>query len=108
MLRGAAAPISSMISMLQNYVGGQIIDKTDLKGLYNFTLQFGPEGLVNPDGRPMASGSTPTPGTPGADRAVDPAPTLFSAIQELGLKLEAAKGPVEVLVVESVQKPTEN
>jgi len=107
-LRGSAASISSMISMLQNYVGGQILDKTDLKGLYDFTLQFGPEGLVNPDGRPMSSATITAPGAPGGDRAADPAPTLFTAIQELGLKLEPAKGPIEVLVVESVQKPTEN
>jgi uncharacterized protein (TIGR03435 family) len=38
----------------------------------------------------------------------DRAPILFTAIQELGLKFEPAKGPVEVLVVDSVQKPTEN
>jgi uncharacterized protein (TIGR03435 family) len=107
MLRGSAVTISGMIGMLQNYVGGTIIDKTDLKGLYDFTLQFGPEGLVNPDGRPMSS--LTAPGTPRTvDTAADPAPTLFSAVQELGLKLESAKGPIEVLVVESVQKPTEN
>ena len=108
MLRGSAVTISGMIGMLQNYVGGTIIDKTDLKGLYDFTLQFGPEGLVNPDGRPMSSATITAPGAPGGDRAADPAPTLFTAILELGVKLEPAKGAIEVLVVESVQKPSEN
>jgi len=110
-LRGSAASISSMINMLQLYVGGTIIDKTDLKDLFDFAIQFSQEGLVSPDGRPMSSpsASIPAPGAPpGAATASDPVPTLFTAIQELGLKLEPAKGPVEVLVVESVQKPTEN
>ncbi len=110
-VRGSAASISSMINMLQLYVGGTIIDKTDLKDLFDFAIQFSQEGLVSPDGRPMSSpsASIPAPGAPpGAATASDPVPTLFTAIQKLGLKLEPGKGPVEVLVVESVQKPTEN
>jgi len=110
-LRGSAASISSMLGMLQNYVGSTIIDKTDLKGLYDFAIRFSQEGLVGPDGRPMTPAPAPIPpaGTPqGTAVAADPLPSLFDAIQELGLKLEPAKGSVEVLVVDSVQKPTEN
>jgi uncharacterized protein (TIGR03435 family) len=110
-LRGSAASISSMMGMLQIYAGRPIIDKTDLNGLFDFSLHFSQEGLFNPDGRPMGSASAPIPAPgalPGAATAADPVPSLFNAIQELGLKLESAKGPVEVLVVESVQKPTEN
>jgi len=43
-----------------------------------------------------------------APAAADPAPTLFSAIQDLGLKLEQARGPVQVVVIDSVRKPSEN
>jgi uncharacterized protein (TIGR03435 family) len=103
-LRGAAVPISRMLGTLQRYVGSPIIDKTDLTGLFDFTLWFSQEGLVNPDGMPLASPDRVIP--PGL--AIDRAPTLFTAIQEVGLKLEPAKGPVEVLVVDSVQKPTAN
>jgi uncharacterized protein (TIGR03435 family) len=100
-----------MMGMLQPYVGSPIIDKTDLKGLFDFTLRFSQEGLVNPDGRPLSPTPSLLPSTaalPGTDTAADPVPSLFTAIQELGLKLEPAKGPVEVLAVESVQTPTEN
>jgi uncharacterized protein (TIGR03435 family) len=90
------------------------VDKTDLKGLFDFKLRFSPEGLATPFG---ARGAPPVapPGVgpvgPGGTipaEAADPVPSLFTAIQELGLRLESTKGPVEVLVVDSVQKPTEN
>jgi uncharacterized protein (TIGR03435 family) len=72
--------------------GLPIVDKTGLKGLFDFQMQFAPETLS-------------TAGSPS-----DPCgPSLFTALQEqLGLKLESSKGPVEVLVVDSVSRPTEN
>ena len=100
-LRGSAVPISSMLGTLQRYVGSPIVDKTNLTGLFDFSLWFSQEGLVNFDGMPLAS---PDRVTPASDRA----PILFTAIQEVGLKLEPAKASVEILVVDSVQKPTEN
>ena len=103
-LRGSAVPIATMLGTLQRNVGSPIIDKTDLTGLFDFTLRFSQEGLVNPDGMPLASPDKVIP----AGVVIDRAPTLFTAIQDVGLKLEPAKGPVEVLVVDSVQKPTEN
>jgi len=55
----------------------------------------------------LASSAVPTAG---ADSATEPAgPSLFTAIQEqLGLGLESGKGPVEVLVIDSVSMPSEN
>jgi len=103
-LRGSAVPISSLLATLQRYVGSPIIDKTDLTGLFDLALRFSQEGLVNFDGMPLASPDTVIP----AGIVIDRAPTLFTAIQEVGLKLEPAKGPVEVLVVDSVQRPSEN
>jgi uncharacterized protein (TIGR03435 family) len=112
-LRAAAVPISNLVNMLQNQVGRPIIDKTDLKGLFDFTLQFSPEGLNIPG--PVTVGLPPpgagaAPVGPGgtSTAASDPVPSLFTAIQELGLRLESSKGPVQVLVIDSVQKPTEN
>jgi uncharacterized protein (TIGR03435 family) len=109
-MRASGVPITNLIGMLQQNMGRPIIDKTDLKGLYDFQLTFSPEGLNLPTPfGPIAPGggpAGPAAGTPNA--AADPVPSLFTAIQELGIRLESSKGPVEVLVVESAQKPTEN
>ena len=114
-LQATSVPIDNLVGMLQQQLGRNIVNKTDLKGLYDFKLTFSPEGLQSPFG---GRGGAPVPPPTGAGAvgfgptingaATDPVPSLFTAVQELGLKLESTKGPVEVLVVESVQKPTEN
>jgi uncharacterized protein (TIGR03435 family) len=112
-IRGSAVPITNLANALQQQIGRPVIDKTDLKGLFDFTLQFSPEGLTVPGllggGLPLGPGPVGTAGpAPSPAAATDPVPSLFTAIQEVGLRLESSKGPVEVLVVDSVQKPTEN
>jgi uncharacterized protein (TIGR03435 family) len=85
-------------------VGRTIIDKTGLKGKYDWTLTWTPDDntlmLKGPGGR-----------QPGID-APPPdisEPSLVTAIHEqLGLKLESQKGPVEVLVIDHIEKPSEN
>ncbi|HET9361248.1 MAG TPA: TIGR03435 family protein, partial [Vicinamibacterales bacterium] len=75
----------------------QVVDRTGLTGNWDFEMTFAPEA---------APGALP----PGADAAppLDPdAPNFFTAVQEqLGLKLDATKGPVDVLVVERIERPT--
>jgi uncharacterized protein (TIGR03435 family) len=86
--RPHALPPRSLTSLLRES-GRLVVDKTDLKDFFDFRLRFVPEEL---SGNPDAS-----------------SPTIFTALQEqLGLKLESAKGNVEVLVIDSVEKPTEN
>lgn len=82
-----------------------VINKTGLTGKYDFTLQWTPEegqGSLLPRG--------PNPG--GNDGAPPPesnGPSLFTAIQEqLGLKLESQKAPMDILLIEHVEKPSEN
>ena len=98
-LEANGVPVSNFILGLSQQLGRTIIDKTGLKGLYDFKLQWTPEfaqGPVVPGG--------PEPPPPPAD-----GPSIFTAIQEqLGLRLESTKGPVDVLVIDSVQKPSEN
>jgi uncharacterized protein (TIGR03435 family) len=75
-----------------------VTNKTGLTGNFEFDLQWTPDQL--PQGPPPA-GAPPLP-------PVDPnGPTIFTALQEqLGLKLESARGPVEVLVIDSAEPPT--
>jgi uncharacterized protein (TIGR03435 family) len=114
-IRGSAVTIANLSNALQQQVGRPIIDKTNLKGLFDFTLQFSTEGLsvpgllgggVLPQGTGAAGVGGPLPAPPTA--AVDPVPSLFTAIQELGLRLESSKGPGEVIFVDSAQRPTQN
>jgi uncharacterized protein (TIGR03435 family) len=73
-----------------------IIDKTGLSGHFDFDLVWRPD--------PVQAGG----GAGGAPVNADQ-PDIFTALQEqLGLKLESARGPAEVLVIDSVSKPSEN
>jgi uncharacterized protein (TIGR03435 family) len=74
-----------LAATLQGYIGDTVIDATGLAGLFDLTLDF------NVDENPSAEG-----------------PTVFEAVQRLGLKLEARKGPVEVVVIDHVEKPSAN
>jgi uncharacterized protein (TIGR03435 family) len=76
--------------------GRSVIDRTGLTGNWEFELTFMPDQFDPPPGQ-----NAP---------AIDPnAPSLPTALQEqLGLKLEDTKGTIEVLVVERVERPTEN
>jgi uncharacterized protein (TIGR03435 family) len=97
------ASIANLAGTLKRGLGREVIDKTGLKGFYDFKLVFTPDANQPPGAIP--------PGVPGPPRApVDPnGPSIFTALQEqLGLKLEAAKGPVEILVVDNADKPSEN
>ncbi len=113
-LRATATRLATLVGLLQQQLGRTIVDKTGLEGLFDFEMTFSPEGLGSPfdRGLPLPRQIPPVGGPTGAASdpatAPDPVASLFTAIQELGLKLEPAKGPVEVLVVDSVEKPTEN
>ena len=85
------------MTLLPQFVDRQVIDRTGLTGLYDLTLKWTPEAI------PSLLGLPPAPLPP-----ADPdAPNIFTALQEqLGLKLEAGRGPVEVIVIDRLEKPT--
>ena len=89
---------------LSNLLNRSVTDATELKAKYDFTLTFSPEGIAGP----MGVAPPPPPG--GGDSDAAALPDIFSALQvQLGLKLEAKKGPVELIVIDRVERtPTEN
>jgi uncharacterized protein (TIGR03435 family) len=100
--------------MLSQQLGRTVLDKTRLKGNYDFTLKWTPEqgeGMMmgGPVGGPPPGGpggGPPSNGEPAPDAS---GPSIFTALQEqLGLKLEAIKAPAEVLVIGHVERPSEN
>ena len=90
-------PILELARTLSQQVGRVVLDKTELTGNYDFELTYAPQQLAGP--APLLNGAPPP---------VDPdAPSLFTALQEqLGLKLDTQRGPVEVLVIDRVEQPT--
>ena len=89
----AVPPFAFYLSQILNRT---VIDKAGLSGMFDLQLEFAPDDT--------------TPGIPGPSDASDPlGPSIFAALQEqLGLKLEARKGPVELLVIDHVEKPSGN
>jgi uncharacterized protein (TIGR03435 family) len=84
-----------LVGQLTNLVHRTVIDKTALKGRFDFTLKYAPD-------RDAPSGADN--GSP-----QDDAPSIFTALEEqLGLKLQPDKGPVDTVVIDHVEQPTEN
>jgi uncharacterized protein (TIGR03435 family) len=99
--RGGGQPMQALVSQISGSVNRLVVDKTGLTGLYDFELQFSMRGQM-----PLTTqgaGSTNTPTAP-----IDDGPSMFDAVRELGLKLESERGPVEHLVIDSVEKPAED
>jgi uncharacterized protein (TIGR03435 family) len=95
------ASMAELALELSDYTGRQVIDKTGLAGVYDFKLQFTPEPGFGPEYRRQRQQAAPLPEFTG--------PTIFTAVQEqLGLKLEAAKLPVNGLAIDHLERPAGN
>jgi len=92
MIRYRSATIGELAGQLSGYLGRQVLDKTGVDGQFAITLSFAPVDVGGGDAT-----------------STDPAPSIFQALQEqAGLKLEADRGPVEVVVIDRAEKPTPN
>jgi uncharacterized protein (TIGR03435 family) len=102
-LQATAVPLSTLISALSNQMGTPIVDKSNLKpGLYDVSLQWAPDRTPAEGVLDLVGNRVPVLDDP-QERPI------FGAIQEqLGLRLVSAKGRVEVLVIDAVQKPSAN
>jgi uncharacterized protein (TIGR03435 family) len=100
-LRAPAATLATVVEFLSRLMQRPVVDMTGLNGQYDLTLTFMPEiigetiaSAAQIDGKPIFS---------------EPGPSLFDAVLQYGLKLEARKAPMELLtVVQAERTPTEN
>jgi uncharacterized protein (TIGR03435 family) len=95
----AAQLADALTQELSRELGRVVIDKTGIQGKYDVSLKWVPDS-----GAALMSGGTAGPALP-----PNSGPSIFTAIQEqLGLKLRSAKAPVQVLVVDHAEMPSEN
>jgi uncharacterized protein (TIGR03435 family) len=97
-MSGGAFPLSQLASTLSVIVQRVVIDRSGLTGAYDFDLTWTPDQTLQ---------GQPPPGAP-APPPIDPnGPSIFTALQEqLGLKLDSQRGPVDVLVIDKAEPPT--
>jgi uncharacterized protein (TIGR03435 family) len=102
-LQASSTNMANLANFLSSMLSRTVVDKTGIAGEFDFQLTFTPDTPAVPS--PDAAGPRPAGGAAAADLG----PDIFAAMQEqLGLKLESAKGPVEILVIDSVERPSEN
>jgi uncharacterized protein (TIGR03435 family) len=94
------SPMSQVTAILQNFLDKPVVDQSGLSEKYDFTLTFTLDSAqaARLNGLPAPAADNP-----------DAAPDVFTAFQQqLGLKLESTKAPVDVMVIDKVEKPSEN
>jgi uncharacterized protein (TIGR03435 family) len=108
---------TALAELLTRFVGKPVVDMTELKGNYDVTLEMSMEEMMNvarKAGMAVPGMGGPAPGGDSgrpADAASDPSTggSIFATIQQLGLKLESRKAPIDTIVVDKLEKaPTEN
>jgi uncharacterized protein (TIGR03435 family) len=94
-LRAGGTPMSLFVTLLAARLGRAVVDRTGLNGDWDFDLTYSD---LQQGALPAAANAQP----------VDPnAPSLFTALQEqLGLKLDATRAPVELVVIDRLERPT--
>jgi len=102
-LKATSASMKQLADALATATGSLVVDQTGIEGKYDVSLEYAPDPANQPKfnkrGEPLPE--PPADATPG--------PSIFAALQErLGLKLEARKLPVEVIVIDQARRPSEN
>jgi bla regulator protein BlaR1 len=106
-LVGRAVPMPVLAEQLSSLLNRIVLDKTGLTGKYNFTMQWTPDEGQGPNYIKDPGSTANGPTGPASQDANGP--SIFNALQDqLGLKLESGKGPVEIIVIDHVERPTGN
>jgi len=104
-MQGGKVLMPEFIRILSMVLGRPVLDRTGFTGAFDLRLDFSPDEAVA--GLPRAVGQGDSSSPPPADPSSPPG--IFAAIQEqLGLRLESTKGPVDVLLIDHVERPSEN
>ena len=103
-LEAQMAALKDFASLLAQQVGRPVVDKTGLEGKYDFKLEWTPDESMRGNG-PFGE----SPAHEAAPAGDSSGPSIFTALQEqLGLKLESEKGPVEILAIDHIDKASAN
>lgn len=93
--------LADVLMFMPEFGGKLLIDKTGIKGNYDFTVQFSSEEM-----KQRIAAAAPGLPLPPTD---DSAPSIFTALEEqLGLRVEPTHGPVDVYTIDHIEQPTEN
>jgi len=95
LIDGQGISMTQFTLWIRGEIGRPVIDRTGLTGRYDLKLQWVPD-----ESQPNSGGEAPPTDSAG--------PSLFAAMHELGLNLTAIRGPVEVLVIDHLEKPSAN
>jgi uncharacterized protein (TIGR03435 family) len=102
-LESTGTSLDMLAHILSRQLSRTVVDKTGLAGEYDFTLDY------TPDNMPMPPHGAPEDGAKSQTQSDQGGPSLFTAVEEqLGLKLQATKGMVDVIVIDHIDLPTEN
>jgi uncharacterized protein (TIGR03435 family) len=105
-LEGQGVPLSFLAEYLSRQLSRIVVDDTGLAGIYDFTLMWAPDERLS---QMFKNAGAENEGAGNALPSGASGPSVFTAIQEqLGLKLKSKKAPVDVLVIDDVEKPSEN
>ena len=102
-LESTGASTEMLAHILSRQLGRTVVDKTGLNGEYDFALDYVPENA------PISIIPGAPEGGPKPEVPEQGGPSLFTAVEEqLGLKLEATKATVDVIVIDHIGQPSEN
>ena len=96
--RASGQSLEGLVQVLTQATGRPVVDRTGLKGFFDFQFHFDPEVMLRAAAQQV---NIPPPSSPPSD-----SPALMTALQDqLGLKLDSQRGPVDVLVIDHVEAP---
>jgi uncharacterized protein (TIGR03435 family) len=95
-LTGQGIEMTGLANFLSQQVHRLVVDNTGVKGKYDLTLEWTPDEMEGGGHQEAAAASSP-------------GPSIYTALQEqLGLRLDSTKGPVDTIVVDHVEMPSDN